>query len=365
MRSSCGRSGRATRREPAAVHRDVVRRHERGRGRHRRGDGAAAVTAPAVIRSSIVSSQHEFHAVFGGVVPEVASRRHTELLVGAVADALDEAGVDLGRPRRRRRDDRSGPDRRAARGPGRRQGPRLCAPPAAHAGRPPAGPPRGRLRARRRGAVRLPHGQRRPHAARRWSSAASSSAWSGARSTTPPARPSTRAPVCSACRIRAVASSTCWRLRGDPARVAFPRSLPRGFDFSFSGLKTALLYYLREHADEAGSEARRASLAASYQEAIVDQLVGKTVRCAERRGPAPGRGRRRRGRELAAAPPPHRGLRAARPRGLRPAGRAVHRQRRHGRPGGAPPRGRPLARLPRSRRLCGRTRAERCCAAAR
>ncbi len=72
--------------------------------------------------------------------------------------------------------------------------------------------------------------------------------------------------------------------RGEPALVAFPRSLPQGLDFSFSGLKTALLYYLREHEAEAAIEARRASIAASYQEAIVDQLVSKTVRCAEQEG---------------------------------------------------------------------------------
>ena len=66
--------------------------------------------------------------------------------------------------------------------------------------------------------------------------------------------------------------------------MAFPRSLPRGLDFSFSGLKTALLYYLREHEAEAATEASRASVAASYQEAIVDQLVSKTVRCAEQEG---------------------------------------------------------------------------------
>ena len=61
-------------------------------------DTSAAVvetgeTTASRVRSSVVSSQHEFHAEFGGVVPEVASRRHTELLTSAIADALDEAGV--------------------------------------------------------------------------------------------------------------------------------------------------------------------------------------------------------------------------------------------------------------------------------
>ena len=45
------------------------------------------------VLSSIVSSQNELHAQFGGVVPEVASRRHTELVNEVVAEALSEAGV--------------------------------------------------------------------------------------------------------------------------------------------------------------------------------------------------------------------------------------------------------------------------------
>ena len=43
------------------------------------------------IRSSIVSSQDALHAAFGGIVPEIASRHHVELLDAVVAEAL-EAG---------------------------------------------------------------------------------------------------------------------------------------------------------------------------------------------------------------------------------------------------------------------------------
>ena len=46
------------------------------------------------VRSSIVSSQIDLHAEFGGVVPEIAGRAHVELLTPVVADALVEAGVD-------------------------------------------------------------------------------------------------------------------------------------------------------------------------------------------------------------------------------------------------------------------------------
>ena len=61
---------------------------------------------------------------------------------------------------------------------------------------------------------------------------------------------------------------------GDPDVFDFPRSSPGEFDFSFSGLKTSLLYVIRDLGEEA--EARAADLAASYQRAIVDALVERT-----------------------------------------------------------------------------------------
>lgn len=57
---------------------------------------AACVTAAGEVRSSVVASQADLHARYGGVVPEVASRRHLELTVPVVREALDRAGVDLG-----------------------------------------------------------------------------------------------------------------------------------------------------------------------------------------------------------------------------------------------------------------------------
>jgi tRNA N6-adenosine threonylcarbamoyltransferase len=59
---------------------------------------------------------------------------------------------------------------------------------------------------------------------------------------------------------------------GDPTAYDFPVARVPGFDFSFSGLKTALLYKVRALAAEE-LEARRADLAASYQRAIVRALV--------------------------------------------------------------------------------------------
>jgi N6-L-threonylcarbamoyladenine synthase len=56
---------------------------------------AALVTQEGEIRSSVVASQAELHARFGGVVPEVASRRHLELVAPVVRDALEQAGATL------------------------------------------------------------------------------------------------------------------------------------------------------------------------------------------------------------------------------------------------------------------------------
>src|SRR6266853_1018906 len=56
---------------------------------------AALVTEGGEIRSSVVASQADLHAQYGGVVPEVASRRHLELVVPVVREALGEAGASL------------------------------------------------------------------------------------------------------------------------------------------------------------------------------------------------------------------------------------------------------------------------------
>lgn len=55
---------------------------------------AAVVSRGTDVMSSVVSSQIELHARYGGVVPEVASRAHVELLMPVVAQAIVEAGVE-------------------------------------------------------------------------------------------------------------------------------------------------------------------------------------------------------------------------------------------------------------------------------
>jgi len=61
--------------------------------------------------------------------------------------------------------------------------------------------------------------------------------------------------------------------RGDPEAIAFPRPMLReGLDFSFSGLKTAVVNYVRANPD-----ADVADVAASFQAAVVDVLVSKLL----------------------------------------------------------------------------------------
>lgn len=57
-------------------------------------DTAAAVLDDGTVRSSIVSSQAELHEAYGGVVPELASRNHQRFVVPVVERALDEAGAE-------------------------------------------------------------------------------------------------------------------------------------------------------------------------------------------------------------------------------------------------------------------------------
>lgn len=99
---------------------------------------------------------------------------------------------------------------------------------------------------------------------------------------------------------------------GDPNAVRFPRGDVRSdsktgalhpeYCFSFSGVKTALLYHLREHPLDPGDDQRRSDLAASYQEAVVDSLIRKLERALDdypdhRVACAGGVGRNRRLRE--------------------------------------------------------------------
>ena len=77
--------------------------------------------------------------------------------------------------------------------------------------------------------------------------------------------------------------------RGNPHAIAFPRPMlhDKNYDFSFSGLKTSVLYYIRDHAENfrgKSADAAKTDVAASFQEAALDVLVKKTIRAAQEYG---------------------------------------------------------------------------------
>ncbi len=66
-------------------------------------------------------------------------------------------------------------------------------------------------------------------------------------------------------------------LKGDPAAIKFPRPMltDKNYEFSFSGIKTSVLYYLRDN-----KKVNKTDIAASFQQAVMDVLVKKTMRAA-------------------------------------------------------------------------------------
>ena len=190
---------------------------------------AAVVTADGEMRSNVIASQGLLHERYGGVVPELASRRHLELVDAVTADALERAGARLGDVSDGGGDPRPGADRGAARrallGEGAGRGPRA----AARAGGPPARPRGGEHAAARsdRAALPLPRGERRPHVPR---AGGRPGALHGARADARrrrrrgvrQGRPAARARLPGRAR-----RSTAWRATGDPAGLRLPAQRAR------------------------------------------------------------------------------------------------------------------------------------------
>jgi N6-L-threonylcarbamoyladenine synthase len=244
-------------------------------------DTCAAVIDGARILSNVVSSQAAFHERYGGVVPEVASRHHLELVNAVVAAALEEADTSLAEV-----------DRVAV-----TQGPGLIgallvglstAKALAAAHRKPLVPVdhlHGHVAANflepdpleppflcliASGGHTLLAGVRDPSGfeviGQTLDDAAGEAFDKGARllGLGYPGGPA----------IQSAAEG------GDPEAFDFPVAMSgRGLDFSFSGLKTALVYRVRD-LEPGEVEARRADLAASFQRAITDQLLAKLRRAA-------------------------------------------------------------------------------------
>lgn len=241
---------------------------------------AALVTRAGEIRSNVIASQGLLHAQYGGVVPEIASRRHLELVDAVVADALERAGARL--------DDVD--TVAVTRGPGligallvgvswakalaaTRKLPLV---PVDHLhghvvastlGADPIEPPFLCLVASggHTFLARVDEPSSYTVLGQTLDDAAGEAFDKGARllGLGYPGGPE----------VDRLARE------GDATAFDFPRSAPGELDFSFSGLKTALLYRLR---DEPGAD--RADLAASYQRAIVEALVARTAAALEREG---------------------------------------------------------------------------------
>ena len=293
-------------------------------------DTCAAVTDDARILSNVISSQAAAHARYGGVVPEVASRHHLELINPVVDAALGEAGVELDGRRRDRR--HPGPGLIGALLVGVATAKALAAPlrkPLVGV-EPPSRPRRRELprAGPARAAVPLPDRERRPHAARgRHATTRASRSWAR-RSTTPRARHSTRAPGCSGLGYPGGPAIQGEAEGGDPAAFDFPVAMTRdpGLDFSFSGLKTALLYavaaWARASSNGVARTSRRATRprsSASWSRSSSEPSVDGDWEAV-----ALGGGR---GGEHAAAGADRRALRGARAAAEAGSGRALHRQR--------------------------------------
>jgi N6-L-threonylcarbamoyladenine synthase len=245
---------------------------------------AAIVEDGRVVRADVVASQHDVHAIYGGVVPELASRAHVVNVVPVLQGALERAGASL--------DDVDGVA--VTCGPGL-VGALLVALQTAKAvawvrGLPLVGvhhleghlsavwlepdpPPLPHLALIVSGGhtslVRVEdHGDLRELGATR-DDAAGEAFDKGAK--------------LLGLGYPGGAVIDTLAKDGDPGAIAFPRAMiskDSGDDFSFSGLKTSLLHHVRAHGIPEGQALN--DLCASYQAAIVESLVRKTRRAARR-----------------------------------------------------------------------------------
>jgi len=246
---------------------------------------AAVITPDGRILSNVVSSQADLHARYGGVVPEVASRRHLELVTPVVQDALAEAETSL--------DD--------VNLIGVTAGPGLI----------------GALLIGVAAAKAIAWARRLPLAAVDHLQGHVASLYLEPDSLEPPflcllasgghtllldvqdrgSKPRVLGTTLDDAAGEAFdkgarllglgypGGAEIDRLarKGDPSAYEFPVARVLGLDFSFSGLKTALLYVVRE-LSPAELESRRADLAASYQRALVRALVERTRQAADQTG---------------------------------------------------------------------------------
>ena len=241
---------------------------------------AAVVEDGRYVHSSVVSSQVDLHARFGGVVPEVASRAHVELITAVIAETLVEAGVEL----------RELDAVAACHGPG------LA----------------GALLVGVSAAKALALTANLPYVGVNHLEAHLYAAWLEDPTLVPPlatlivsgghtmivimeghgryqvvgqtvddAAGEAFDKVARHLGLGYPGGPVIDRLarEGDPKAVRFPRAMPGALDFSFAGLKTAVVNHVRRN-----PEYVVADIAASFQEAVVDQLVTKLLAAADEAG---------------------------------------------------------------------------------
>jgi N6-L-threonylcarbamoyladenine synthase len=246
---------------------------------------AALITADGDILANVVSSQADLHAHYGGVVPEVASRRHLELVTPVIEEALRDAGAGL--------DDvelvgvTAGPGLigallvgvAAAKAVAWARRLPLAAVDHLHGhvaslylAPDPVDPPFLCLLASGGHTLLLDvqeHG-RPPHGLGTTLDDAAGEAFDKGARLLGLGYPGGAA-------VDRLAQS------GNADAYAFPVARVPGLDFSFSGLKTALLYAVRDLGPE-DLDRQRADLAASYQRAIVRALVERTEQAVDQIG---------------------------------------------------------------------------------
>ena len=245
---------------------------------------AALVTGDGRVLSSVVASQAELHARYGGVVPEVASRRHLELIAPVVREALEQAGATL--------DD--------AESVAVTQGPGLV-------GALLVGLSAAKAIAWARRLPLVPVDHLHGHVASLFLEPSRVDPpflcllASGGHTMLLDVRDPSGFEVVGTAIDDAAGEAFDKGARllglgypggaaidrlareGDPEAYSFPVARVPRYDFSFSGLKTALLYAVRDLSPEE-LERRRADLAAAYQRAIVRALVERTLAAAEATG---------------------------------------------------------------------------------
>jgi N6-L-threonylcarbamoyladenine synthase len=244
---------------------------------------AALVTRDGRVLSNVVSSQAELHAPYGGVVPEVASRHHLELILPALRQALADADARL--------DD--------VEAVGVTQGPGLV-------GALLIGVSAAKALAWSRRLPLVPVNHLHGHVASLFTGRDSVKTpflcllASGGHTLLLDVRDPGTFEVVGTTLDDAAGEAFDKGARllglgypggaaidrlareGDADAFSFPVARVSGFDFSFSGLKTALLYTVKDLGGEA--EQRKADLAASYQRAIIRALVERTRAAAEALG---------------------------------------------------------------------------------